>query len=581
MRSDRQRQQGFDAYQRGDFAGARRLLTPLALSGDVRAGVYAAESAVRLGENGAARFVLGRLDPSTMNDEETAMAAVVLTKAGDLPGAESLLAAAASTHGDWVHVRVERIGICLMTGRSEEAESLVDELARRSIDADSVERLRADVLRASGRVDEALAVYQRCAARSPDDPLLAEIIAFLTTSAAVVTAQQSAQAHRAFGRLCAARAGTGYTHAAKDDPDRRLRVAFVSDNFAAHSVSHFLTAPLQHLDRASFEVVGVYTNTLSDQTTKRLSAMCHRFIHVPGISARELAARLHAEKTDIAIDLNGLTQGHRMGAFALRPAPLQVTWLGYANTTGLVQIDHRLVDAITDPPGTEAFATERLARIAPCFVCFSPLDPLQPRPREPGPTTFASLNHSVKVTDAAIGLWARVLQTLPGSRLLLKARGLRGQSAQNRMSERCARAGINPGRLTVLGDTPTVAEHLEVYRQIDVLLDTFPYNGTTTTCESLLMGVPVVTLLGEPGRHAGRVGASLLSAAGLPELVAHNPDDYVRIAAELGTDSNRLKNLRESLPERVRHSALCDASAFGARFGGALRRLWHERARGH
>ncbi|MFT3683538.1 MAG: hypothetical protein QM783_01220 [Phycisphaerales bacterium] len=372
-------------------------------------------------------------------------------------------------------------------------------------------------------------------------------------------------------------------------------MAFVCDNFAAHSVAHFLTAPLKHLDRAGFEVWGVSTNAIEDSTTAALSAMCDRFVRLPGVTPLDLAARLRAESVDIAVDLNGLTAGHRLAAFAARPAPLAATWLAYPSTTGLTSIDLRIVDSITDPPGSGAgegngaITTESLVRIDPCFVCFTPLydehaaaaaaAPVEPSMRDH--VAFACFNNAAKITDRALGVWARVLERVPRSRLLIKGRGLASERARASLAARAQNAGLDPARVQVLPETATVAEHLEAYRRVDIQLDTFPYNGTTTTCESLLMGVPVVTLQGEggkqEGRHASRVGASLLTAAGLYEQVATNTDQYVAAAARLALESDALARTRLGLRDRLLASALCDAPAFAGRFGSALRTAWLKR----
>lgn len=587
--SDRQRQQGFDAFRRGDFNTARRLLAPSAMAGETEAALFAAESAFRMGEGGAARFFVDRLMAAkSAEDAHLAGAAVVLVKMGDTATAERLLVQATISHPEWLGVRVELVGIYLMTGRPALASAVLDEMEKVSgeDERDVVERLRADTLRASGDVDGARALYRRCLERSPGDVKVAEVDAYLSNASSRANARDALDSHARFGRLLE-RSVTRLPTLPPEVPgaaERRLRVGFVSDNFAAHSIAHFLTGPLKHLDRAGFEVWAFSTNAIEDDTTDALRSMCDRFERMPGTTADALARRTRDEKIDVLVDLNGLMQGHRLGAFAMRPAPLAVTWLAYPGTTGLTTIDLRIVDSITDPV-EGSLATERLVRIDPCFVCFTPLydadaERISQEPvGEPGRdhVVFGCFNNAVKITDAALEAWAAVLAAVPRSRLVIKGRGLSSDGARDAIAARMTRAGIDHARFSVLPETATVAEHLSAYRAIDIQLDTFPYNGTTTTCESLLMGVPVVTVRGEAGRHAARVGASLLNAAGLPELVAFTTDGYVRTAVSLAADRPRLAGLRNSLRGRLLGSVLCDAPGFGARFGGVLRQAWRER----
>lgn len=588
--SERQRQQGLDAFRRGDFAAARRLLAPAAMAGESEAALYAAESAFRIGEGGSARYFVDRLlAGGSPEDAHLAGAAVVLIKMGDAQTAERLLVQAAEGHPDWLHVRLELIALYLTTNRPALAPPLLAQMDAAGADPDLLDRLRADTLRASGDVEGARAAYARCLARTPDEPPLAEVAAYLTNLSAEASAREGFEAHQLFGRVLE-RSVQGRRLPARrcDDPQRRLRVGFVCDNFAAHSVAHFLTAPLKHLDRGQFEVWGFSTNALEDTTTNALNAMCDRFVRLPGVTPHDLARRIHAEAIDIAIDLNGLTAGHRLGAFAMRPAPLAATWLGYPSTTGLTTIDLRIVDSITDPAGTGAgegegaLTTERLLRLDPCFLCFTPLYDadaarVAAAPIDPAPSrdhvVFGCFNNAAKITDPALATWARVLAAVPGSRLLVKGRGLTPEEARSSLTARMARAGIDPARATVLPETPTVAAHLETYRRIDVQLDTFPYNGTTTTCESLLMGVPVVTLVGE--RHASRVGASLLRAAGQGGRVAATEQGYVEAAVTLAAEHRGA--MGAALRGALEGSALCDGRAFGRRFSDALTRAWRER----
>jgi predicted O-linked N-acetylglucosamine transferase (SPINDLY family) len=256
---------------------------------------------------------------------------------------------------------------------------------------------------------------------------------------------------------------------------------------------------------------------------------------------------------------------------------VQITWLGYPDTTGLRAMDCRFVDAITDPVGeAEPFHTEQLVRFAPtAWIYQPPLDSpeVAPVPCTAGaPVTFGCFNNFAKVSDSTLRGWARVLASVPQSRLLLKGHGLAEPALAATLRARLALLGVGQERIELLGRTPGVAEHLALYARVDVALDTFPYHGTTTTCEALWMGVPVVTLAGD--RHAARVGVSLLTAVGRREWIARDWDDYVAIAAALAKDAAGRAAWRQSLRGEMRRSALLDHAGQAARFGNAVRQCW-------
>jgi predicted O-linked N-acetylglucosamine transferase (SPINDLY family) len=263
---------------------------------------------------------------------------------------------------------------------------------------------------------------------------------------------------------------------------------------------------------------------------------------------------------------------------------VQATWLGYPNTTGAPTVDWRLVDEFTDPPGAEAHCTERPMRLETCFLCFTPdrdapeatLTPATASADSAAPVVFGSFNRMTKVNDATLDAWAAVLRAVPDSRMLVKLRIMSDELlAQTR--DLFARRGVEGSRITPLPFTKSSQEHALMYAQMDVALDAFPYNGTTTTCEAAWMGVPVVTLAGT--NHRGRVGVTLNTALGQPELIAHDVDDYVRIAAGLAADRAALGRRRLGLRARMAASPLCDATGYAARFERALRAMWHERCR--
>jgi predicted O-linked N-acetylglucosamine transferase (SPINDLY family) len=273
----------------------------------------------------------------------------------------------------------------------------------------------------------------------------------------------------------------------------------------------------------------------------------------------------------VLVDLAGHTGEYRLPVLNRRPAPIVCTYLGYPNTTGVPGVGYRIVDHLTDPPG--AMATEELVRLDGCFVCYQPPAdaPDVPVPQRAAPV-FGSYNALPKMRPAVVDLWSRILREVPGSRLVLKNAALGAESTRRRVLAAFEACAVPPERLDLLAPETALGGHLAQYGRVDVALDPFPYNGTTTTCEALWMGVPVVTLEGRA--HAGRVGLSLLSAVGLGELVARTPDEYLRIAADLAADRPRLAELRRTLRDRVRTSVLTDAGSMARRLEDAYRRMW-------
>ena len=368
-------------------------------------------------------------------------------------------------------------------------------------------------------------------------------------------------------------------HANLPDPERRLRVGYVSPDFREHAVASFFENLLAAHDRDRVEVFCYDDVRAEDAVTLRLQkhAACWRKIR--GVSDAQVAELIREDRIDILVDLAGHTSRHRLLVFARQPAPVQVTYLGYCDTTGMKAMDYRLTDALADPPGaTEHLHSEQLIRLPASAWCFRPpadAPPVNALPlHRAGHLTFGCFNGLPKLNPATLILWSRILLAVPGSRLLLKNVGLREPSVQSRIRGVLEHAGIAAERITLLGPAPNIAEHLAAYGRVDIALDTFPYHGTTTTCEALWMGVPVVTLAGPT--HESRVGVSLLTNAGLPELIARDRDEYSRLAVQLAADVTRLADLRATLRARLAASPLLDAPRFARNVEAAYRAMWRQ-----
>ena len=386
-----------------------------------------------------------------------------------------------------------------------------------------------------------------------------------------------AEEHRAWGHRHADPLGRAIpAHENDRSPDRPLRIGYVSADFRRHPVGFFFMPLLEKHHRENFEIFCYYNSFGGDDFTRRMSQDCKVWRNVTGESDEQVAQLIRSDRIDILVDLSGHTSGNRLKVFARKPAPVQVSYLGYANTTGLPVIDYRLTDAHADPPGmTEGLNVEKLWRLPGCAWCFSPPENSPAvKEREEGPITFGCFNAFAKINPKIVTIWARLLERVSGSRLVLKSAGAGAESSRGRVMRQFAELGIAGDRVEMLGWMDQPLRHLETYHRIDVALDTFPYHGTTTTCEALWMGAPVVTLAGRS--HVSRVGVSLLSAVGLEELVAGDEQEYISIAVALASDSKRLAALRAGLRQRMQSSVLMDAAGFAANVESAYREMWKQ-----
>jgi protein O-GlcNAc transferase len=369
----------------------------------------------------------------------------------------------------------------------------------------------------------------------------------------------------------------GKPHTNDRNPERRLKVGYVSYDFRTHSVSSFLLPLLAAHDPEQIEIFCYSYHPTPDAVTDRIRGYAHQWRNVARSPGTRVAEQIRQDQIDILIDLAGHTYPRQLTVFASKPAPVQVAWLGYPNTTGLDTMDYRLTDAIADPPGaSDKLCSEKLIRLPRTAWCYEapygnlPLD-YKP-PSEARPITFGCFNAFPKINRTMLELWATILRSIPASRMLIKAKAMSSQTAQQKVRQVMEGAGIASDRLEMIAWKQSRQEHLSSYQQMDIALDTFPYHGTTTTCEALWMGVPVVTLEGQA--HVSRVGVSLLSNMGLSELVAISRADYARIAIQLAGDTNRLNELLSGLRQRMRCSPLMDAPQFARDIERAFREIW-------
>jgi predicted O-linked N-acetylglucosamine transferase (SPINDLY family) len=363
------------------------------------------------------------------------------------------------------------------------------------------------------------------------------------------------------------------------DPDRPLRVGYLSPDFRGHCVARFFEPLLQAHDRTRFRLFG-YSHVppqSRDAETGRLGAAFDTYRDIWGLSDAGVADLIRADAIDILVDLAGHSHHHRLTVFARTPAPVQVTYLGYPNTTGLAQMDYRLSDAVLDVPGRETPCTETIIRLENSFACYQ-APAFAPAVADPpvlhqGAVTLGSFVGAAKHNPEVIALWSRVLHQVPEANLLLRFQRAEEGLIQQQCRKAFGRHGIDPRRIRFDGLRPP-DEHLDQYRHIDIALDTVPWSSHTSACEALWMGVPVVSWAQD--RAVSRMGASVLTHLGMSALVADSARRYVEIVGQLARDRRTLVQLRRSLRPAMSRSAVCDASRFTRNVESVYRKLWRD-----
>jgi|CXWL01.1.fsa_nt_gi predicted O-linked N-acetylglucosamine transferase (SPINDLY family) len=570
---------GYDCVARGDLAGAENRLRSI-LEADPT--------------DADALYYLGRLAAADRRDDE---AIVLLQRAVELRPREAiflealgglLLAAKRSDEAteafraglallpESVAMRSNLAAALIESNRREEARPDLEKLRELLPNAPEVHFNLGGIYREYGRAEEAVASYRRALALTPGEMashsnLLVQLNYIASVDAATIFAD-----HKRFGELFARR----YLPPAPDPSwPRRLRIGYLSPDFCNHVVMRFMEPVLASHDHARFEIFCYHNHRTKDPVTARLRKLADRWIDCEEFTAAQIADRIRADRIDILVDLAGHTVGNGLLVLGTKPAPLQATYLGYPNTTGLGAVDYRISDAFADPPGeSDRLSIESLLRLPGSYFCYRPeadAPPVEPLPAlRNGYVMFGCFNNFAKISGPFLALAARVLATVPNSRLLLKARPLSIESVAQTVRATFVRAGIDPARVELRGWEHGDQGHLSTYHRVDIALDSFPYNGATTTCEAMWMGVPVVSLSGD--RHASRAGASLLNVVGLGHLVTREEEEYVAICARLASDVPRLAVLRAGMRERMRHSPLMDESGFTRRLEQCYVDIWEK-----
>ena len=375
------------------------------------------------------------------------------------------------------------------------------------------------------------------------------------------------------------------------DPERRLRVGYLSPSLYAHAVAFFVMNLFKHHDRSKVEVFAYaqFQDRKPDVVSDMIRASVDRWHDVSTLGTKALVDQIVGDQVDILVDLGGLEPGSRLDAVMFKPAPIILTYCGYPNVTCLPQVDARIGDALTDPADAPALPrppvdvpgaprAEPVLRLPGCFLNYTALptnEPAAPLPAlKNGYVTFGSFNNFMKVSPTTARAWAAVQQAVPNSRMIVKGHAFTSEGSRTRAAAYLAQHGMDVSRVDIRPRTPDMGQHLGTYNDVDIALDSFPYNGTTTTCEAIFMGCPVVSLAGRS--HASRVGLSLLTAVGMPELAVTTQEQYAAQAQRLASDLPALAALRARLRHRLVNSPLCDAKGFASKLEDAYRGLWRQ-----
>lgn len=576
--------------RKADFAEAQLVLASvLEARGDLAGAVAAFEAATRLrpedfgawfryavsllklGRDADAESALQRallLDPASADAHGTL--ADLYQSRGDFAAAARHLAKVIEQRPDWTDALFQYAHALMRLYRFDEAGSALVRASTLEPDRERYYLAQVDLLQRGGRIQEAL---ELCRSRRERAPEYESTELFTLNFVDTVSAEEVFARHKAFGERLEKAVAQRFLPLRNDkDPDRRLRIGYVSGEFYLHPVARFMIPLIEQHDPSRFAVHCYSVGPIADSFTRRIQAAAGVWRDTKTMKDSELADLVHHDRIDILVDLSGHSGLTRLAAFAERPAPVQVTWLGNLNTTGLTRVHYRISDAVCDPPGlTERLHTEELMRLPHSQWCYRPfvaIDVERTSSRGTG-FTFGSFTQISKLSAPTRSLWARILREVPDSRLLVV--GVPEGRLREELQHALAGDGVDRSRIELL-PFMSLQDYMRAFNEVDIALDPAPYSGGTTTCDALWMGVPVLTLPGV--RPASRSAASILTALGLEDWIAASADDYVRRAARF-VSGGTARALRRTLRERMRVSPLMQEARFARDIEQAYRTMWH------
>jgi predicted O-linked N-acetylglucosamine transferase (SPINDLY family) len=494
---------------------------------------------------------------------------------GDFSAAASYLEVALQRRPEWPEGLFSYAHVLMRIHRFDDAADVLTRLLALEPDRDQVHLARMDVLARGGRLAQMLELCRARRALAPERADYASTELFTLNFVDEISAEDLFARHKAFGQQLERAVPERFARFANSrDPGRRLRIGYLSGEFYLHPVARFMIPLIEHHDRSAFEAYCYSTGALADSFTRQLESASDVWREVKSLEHAELADLIHADRIDVLVDLSGHSGNSKLAVFAQHPAPVQATWLGNLNTTGLTRIQYRITDGNCDPPGlTEHLHTEELVRLPHSQWCYRPYVAVDVPDRAPversGHVTFGSFTQFPKLTARMRTLWARILRELPGARLVMA--GVPLGAIRDELLEAFARDGVDSSRITLL-PFMSLFDYMRAFQDVDITLDTSPYSGGTTTCDGLWMGVPVVTMPG--ARPSSRSASGILAAMGLSAWIAQSPEDYVRRAVEFGRQPETIAELRRTLRERMLESPLMQEKAFALDVEQAWRSLW-------
>jgi len=473
-------------------------------------------------------------------------------------------------------------GVCENTGRISEAVQYLRKAMKTNPNIPEIwSNLAMDLVR-TGQTQEGITLLRKAARKMPENATLGSNFLLYLNYLPNVDQQMFLDEHKRWGKIHTPAGRARISHNNVPDPDRRLRIGYISPDFHNGSVAYFFESLLDGHDNEAVEVYGYGSVKSPDQITKRLKQKFDFYRDICGVGNEMVARMIEQDRIDVLVDLAGHTNSNRLPVLTYKPAPIQVSYLGYPNTTGTKAVDYRFTDSLADLSESQKFYTEELIFLPEGFLCYRPPDfapPVAPLPAvRKGYVTFGSFNNNCKLSPIIMELWAKILKDNGNFRFLLKFQGGDGLELKNHYFRDFERLGIARERVGIYGWKSPV-EHLHLYKDVDIALDTYPYHGTTTTCEALWMGVPTVSMVGK--RHASRVGLSILSRVGLESFATSTPQEYVAKATSLAKNLEALAKIRASMREQMAASSLCDAKGFARNVETAYRKIWCRWCRCH
>jgi tetratricopeptide (TPR) repeat protein len=466
---------------------------------------------------------------------------------------------ALSVNPDFVPAICNMAKILLDGGKIHESRKFYKKALKFSPESFEVNLNAGNVEAAAGNIRKAIDFYRAAHEISPENPAATGNILMNMHYNYDYSAEQIYREHLRFARLME-KSNPPIRPEIKKTETKKIRLGFVSADFRRHSVAYFAEPLFHYFDRQRFEIFCYYDSFTRDEVTERFMDMADSWTGIRNMNNRETAVKIRSDGIDVLFDLAGHT-GPRMPVFAMRPAPVQISYIGYVNTTGLRRMDYVISDNDATPPGTDKFYSEKIIRLEGCSLCFAPpaeVPESTPPPSEKnGFITFGSMNNLSKINDDVIQTWTKILKAVPESKILLKNKSFSDEKIRKTFFGKFSDNGIDGSRVELIGFLPKLSAHMELYNKIDIALDTFPFNGVTTTCEALWMGVPVITLAG--CGYTSRIASSILGSISMKAFRSNSLEDYIKKAVMLSGNAELLNELRRSLRVIMASSSLCAA----------------------